>query len=66
MKQYKVIVWGLGNVGRAAVRMISERQSVQLVAAVDNDPDKVGKDAAGLFGFPDIGVKVTHDIDAAL
>lgn len=66
MKQYKVIVWGLGNVGRAAVRMISERQSVQLVAAVDNDPDKVGKDAAGLFGFPDIGVKVTDDIDASL
>ena len=66
MKQYKVIVWGLGNVGRAAVRMIGERQSVKLVAAVDTDPAKVGKDAAGLFGFPEIGVKVTDDIDAAL
>ena len=55
MKQYKVIVWGLGNVGRAAVRMIGERQSVKLVAAVDTDPAKVGKDAAGLFGFPEIG-----------
>ncbi|HJA47170.1 MAG TPA: hypothetical protein H9792_05305 [Candidatus Limosilactobacillus excrementigallinarum] len=66
MKQYKVIIWGLGNVGRAAVRMIGERKSVKLVAAVDVDPDKVGKDAAGVFGFPDIGVKVTDDIDAAL
>lgn len=66
MKQYKVIIWGLGNVGRAAVRMIGERKSVKLVAAVDTDPNKIGKDAAGLFGFPDIGVKVTDDIDAAL
>lgn len=66
MKQYKVIIWGLGNVGRAAVRMIGERQSVKLVAAVDTDPAKLGKDAAGLFGFPEIGVKVTDDIDAAL
>lgn len=66
MKQYKVIIWGLGNVGRAAVRMIGERKSVKLVAAVDTDPKKIGKDAAGLFGFPDIGVKVTDDIDAAL
>lgn len=47
--------------------MIGERQSVKLVAAVDNDPNKVGKDAAGLFGFPKIGVPVTtDDIDAAL
>ena len=66
MEPYKVIIWGLGNVGRVAVRMIGERQSVQLVAAVDNDPEKIGKDAAGLFGFPEIGVKVTDDIDAAL
>lgn len=46
--------------------MIGERQSVKLVAAADNDPNKVGKDAAGLFGFPRIGVPVTDDIDAAL
>ena len=49
MKQYKVIIWGLGNVGRAAVRMIGERKSVKLVAAVDIDPNKVGKDAAGVL-----------------
>lgn len=51
MRQYRVIIWGLGNVGRAAVRMIGERQSVKLVAAVDNDPEKVGKDAAGYLAF---------------
>lgn len=56
MKQYKVIVWGLGNVGRAAIRMIQEKQSLQLVAAVDIDPKKVGKDAGEIFGFAKTGV----------
>lgn len=66
MKQYKVIVWGLGNVGRAAIRMIQEKQSLQIVAAVDIDPKKVGKDAGEIFGFAKTGVTVTDDIDEAL
>lgn len=67
MSKYKVIVWGLGNVGRSAIRMISERKNIlELVAAVDVDPKKVGKDAGEVFDFDPVGVKVTNDIDAAL
>ena len=67
MGKYKVIIWGLGNVGRSAVRMIAERtEMLELVAAVDVDPKKVGKDAGEVFGFAPVGVKVTSDIDAAL
>lgn len=67
MNKYKVIIWGLGNVGRSAVRMMAERKdSLELVAVVDVDPKKIGKDAGEVFGFPAIGVKVTSDIDAAL
>lgn len=66
MKTYKVIVWGLGNVGRSAIRMIGEKKSLQLVAAVDVDPKKIGRDAGEIFGFPAVGVKVTADLDAAL
>lgn len=67
MGKYKVIIWGLGNVGRSAVRMIAERKNtLELVAVVDVDPNKVGKDAGEVFGFPPVGVKVTSDIDAAL
>jgi len=66
MKKYKVIIWGLGNVGRSAVRMISEKKTLELVAAVDIDPNKVGKDAGEVFGFPAVGIKVTNDLDAAL
>lgn len=66
MKQYKVIVWGLGNVGRAAIRMIQEKKSLQLVAAVDVDPKKIGQDAGEIFGFDKTGITVTDDIDKAL
>lgn len=66
MKQYKVIVWGLGNVGRAAIRMIIEKQSLQLVAAVDVDPKKVGQDAGEIFGFDKTGITVLDSIDKAL
>ena len=43
MKKYKVIVWGLGSVGRYAVKMIQSKKSLELVGAVDVDPKKVGK-----------------------
>ncbi|WP_203624191.1 MULTISPECIES: hypothetical protein [unclassified Lacticaseibacillus] len=66
MAKFKVIVWGLGNVGRAAIRMIQSKESLQLVAAVDSDPAKVGQDAGEVFGFPKTGVQVTDDINGAV
>lgn len=63
MKKYNVIVWGLGNVGRAAIRMIMEKESLQLVGAIDVDPNKVGKDAGEVFGFGKTGVIVSNDVD---
>ena len=66
MRKYKVIVWGLGNVGRVAIRMIMERESLELVGAIDVDPNKVGKDAGEIFGFGKAGVIVSDDIDKVL
>jgi hypothetical protein len=63
MKKYKVIVWGLGNVGRAALRMIMERKSLELVGVIDVDPQKVGRDAGEIFDFGKSGVIVSDDIE---
>jgi hypothetical protein len=63
MKKYKVIVWGLGNVGRAAIRMIMDKESLSLVGVIDVDPNKIGKDAGELFGFGKTGVLVSSDTD---
>ena len=66
MKQYKVIIWGLGSVARVAVRMILEKQSLCLVGAIDVDPKKIGKDAGEVFGFAKTGVIVSDKVDEVL
>lgn len=66
MKKYRVIVWGLGSVGRYAVKMLQQRKTLELVGAIDNDPAKVGRDAGEVFGFPRTGVTVSSDADAVL
>jgi len=66
MEKYKVIIWGLGSVGRYAVKMIMDKSTLELVGAVDVDENKIGKDAGELFGFGKAGVTVTGDIDEAL
>jgi hypothetical protein len=66
MKEYRVIIWGLGSVGRYAVKMIQQKNSLKLVGAIDVDPAKVGRDAGEVFGFPETGVIVSDDIDAVL
>lgn len=66
MKTYKIIVRGLGNVGRAAIRMIMEKESLCLVGAIDIDPKKVGKDVGEVFGFGKAGIIVSSDVDGVL
>jgi hypothetical protein len=63
MKKYRVIIWGLGNVGRVAVRMCMEKKSLELVGAVDVAPDKVGRDVGEVFGFGKAGVAVSSNME---
>lgn len=66
MKTYRVIIWGMGSVGRYAVKMIQQKKTLTLVGAIDLDPAKIGKDAGEVFGFPKTGVIISSDIDAVL
>lgn len=66
LKKYRVIVWGLGNVGRAAIRMILNSQQLDLVGAVDVDPQKLGKDAGEVFGFKKTGIIVSDQLDQVI
>ena len=47
----RVIQYGLGPIGCACARLIDERESLQLVGAVDIDPAKVGKDVGEVIGL---------------
>jgi hypothetical protein len=61
------VVWGTGNVGRAAVRAVDAHPALKLAAVLVHDPAKVGRDAGTLAGLEhEIGIAATDDVDAAL
>ncbi|HWN32309.1 MAG TPA: hypothetical protein VNP03_06170 [Pseudonocardia sp.] len=39
------VVWGTGNVGRAAIRAVEAHPALQLAAVLVHNPGKVGRDA---------------------
>jgi hypothetical protein len=61
------VVWGTGNVGRAAIRAVEAHPALKLTAVLVHDPAKVGRDAGELAGLDvELGVTATDDIDAVL
>ena len=40
----RVIQYGLGPIGAAVAKLVTERENLELVGGVDVDPAKVGKD----------------------
>ncbi|MDD7319447.1 MAG: hypothetical protein PUG74_12375, partial [Prevotellaceae bacterium] len=66
LKKYKVIIWGLGTVGKSALDVIRERESLELVGVFDVDDKKVGRDAGEIFGYEKMGVTVNNNEDEVL
>ncbi|MFI6395709.1 dihydrodipicolinate reductase [Nonomuraea sp. NPDC050547] len=61
------MVWGTGNVGRAAIRAVEANPDLELTAVIVHNPDKVGHDAGELAGLGrDLGVTASADAEAAL
>ena len=47
----KVMIMGLGPIGAGVARQLLSRSNFKIVAAVDIDPAKVGKDLGELLGL---------------
>jgi hypothetical protein len=63
----RVIVWGTGNVGKAALRTVAADPALELVGVIVSNPEKVGRDAGALAELPyALGVTATDDVAAAL
>ncbi|MET8135691.1 dihydrodipicolinate reductase [Streptomyces sp. NPDC005251] len=61
------VVWGTGNVGRAAIRAVEAHPKLKLAAVLVHDSGKVGRDAGELAGLDHgLGVAASDDIDAVL
>ncbi|WP_406423965.1 dihydrodipicolinate reductase [Streptomyces sp. NBC_00873] len=61
------VVWGTGNVGRAAIRAVEAHPALELTAVLVHNPDKVGRDAGELGGLGrPLGVVAGDDVDTVL
>ena len=63
----RVIQFGLGAIGQAAARFVLERENLQLVGAVDANPQFTGQDLGRVAGVGrDLGLPVTETLEETL
>jgi hypothetical protein len=67
-KRIRAIQYGIGPIGAALVRLMREKQSIEIIGAIDTDPAKAGRDLGEVVGATDApwGVQVTADAKALL
>lgn len=66
-RRYRVVQYGLGPIGAATARVVVQKERLDLVGAIDIDPDKVGKDVGELVeSGKALGIEVSSDAEATL
>jgi hypothetical protein len=59
-----VAQYGIGPIGAEITRLLLSKPWIRLVAAVDVDPQKIGRDVGEVVGLgQEVGVKVTKSLD---
>ena len=63
MQPVAVAQYGIGPIGAEIARLLLAKPWIKLVAAVDIDPNKIGKDVGDVIGLGrQVGVKVTGEL----
>ena len=67
-KKIRAIQYGVGPIGASIVKLLREKESVDIVGAIDTDPAKVGRDLGEVVGADDApwGIKVSGDAKGIL
>jgi len=66
MSKVKVVQWGLGAMGSGIVKLLMEKEGVELVSAIAHRAEKVGKDVGEVLDLgKKLGVTVSGDSDPA-
>ncbi len=67
-KKIRAIQYGIGPIGASILKLMREKEAIEIVGAIDNDPAKIGKDLGEVVGAADApwGVKVSGDIKGVL
>lgn len=62
----KIVQIGLGPLGQKVVRFALERGGMKIVAAVDTDPKKAGRDLGEVCSLKPLGITVSADLQSGL
>ena len=67
-KKIRAIQYGIGPIGASIVKLLREKDSIDIVGAIDTDPSKIGRDLGEVVGASDApwGVKVSGDAKGVL
>jgi len=66
-KKYRVVLYGLGPIGILTGKLALTKESIEIIGAVDIDPNKVGQDLGTLLGLPEpLGIIVTDEATSLL
>jgi len=67
MKPVRVVVMGIGAIGKMLTKELLNKPGFEIVGAIDIDPNKVGRDVGEVIGLgKNIGVIVSNNIDEVL
>jgi hypothetical protein len=67
-KKIRAIQYGIGPIGASIVKLLREKDAVDIVGAIDTDPAKVGHDLGETVGAPDApwGIRISGDAKGVL
>jgi 4-hydroxy-tetrahydrodipicolinate reductase len=67
MRKVKVVLYGVGAVGKLIAKFLLEKENMEIVGAVDFAKDKVGKDLGAVLGIKKMfGISVSEKIENAI
>jgi hypothetical protein len=67
-KKIRAVQFGVGPIGASIVRLMRQKDAIEITGAIDKDPAKAGRDLGEIVGASDApwGVAVSPDSDAVL
>jgi 4-hydroxy-tetrahydrodipicolinate reductase len=67
MDKVKVLLYGVGAVGRLIARNLLKKEGIKVVGAIDIAKDKIGKDLGEILGMSrNLGLKVSDNVTSLL
>jgi len=67
-KKIRAIQYGIGPIGASILKLMREKDAIEIIGAIDNDHSKIGKDLGEVVGASDApwGVRVSGDAKGVL